>query len=292
MKILVTGAGGFIGGAIVRALSLKSDHEIVATCLTKIPEISFPKTMWIQCDVVEGIPYEGDIDYIVHCAALRFFQGMPLRKFIDANLAMMENVLYFGRLAGAKGLIFTSSIDLYGEVKSDIVDEKTDSINPSVYGLSKYLCERLLQEYVSANSFSAIALRLCGVIGGGAKDVWLSRVLNRASRGEAIEIVNADHKFNNIVHQDDLIDFISLLMLHGFTGFNAFPIASALPLSVRNVVAEIIMLLNSSSQIIENSEGGSPFMISNSMAVDNFCYAPSDVITSLRKYVLNSSVNV
>jgi UDP-glucose 4-epimerase len=196
---------------------------------------------------------------------------------------MTENIARYGKKAGIKGLIFASSISLHGDIRVDIVDETTDRINPTPYGLSKHLCELVLQDYQAL--FPVIALRLCGVLGHGAKNAWLSRVLEKARQGEAIGIVNADRAFNNIVHKDDLLVFLLQLMAHGFSGFHAFPIASHDSLSVKSVVAEIIAATHSSSEIVDCGITDNSFTISNEYAMKEFRYEPSDVTANLKKYV-------
>lgn len=288
MKILVTGACGFIGREIVRRLALQGGLDVVGIYRNGTPEFGLSRVRWIKCDIVSGIHLKEEFDYIIHCAALQDAKNYPVRAFIDTNLAMTENVAAFGVTAGIKGVLFTSSVRVYGSVLGKFVDERCVSVNPSHYGISKYLCECLLQEYV--DRFPVIALRLCGVVGPGAKNIWLSNVLDKALKGEDIEIYNAEHGFNNIIHTDDLTDFFFMLMSNGFSGFNAFPVASEKSVSVRRVVEEILTLTNSSSQIIEKGETGSAFMISNRMPMEKFGYVPSDVIVSLKKYMCNTGI--
>jgi nucleoside-diphosphate-sugar epimerase len=178
--------------------------------------------------------------------------------------------------------MFTSSISLHGDIPGDTVDENTGRINTNHYGLSKYLCELVLQEY--QNFFPVAALRLCGVVGPNAKNVWLSKVLSNARRGEPISIVNRDRAFNNIVHIDDLLDFLLRLMECGFSGFHAFPMASSAPRSIRDVVTEIIEATHSSSEIIDNGTTENSFVISNEYAMREFGYEPSTVSANLKKY--------
>lgn len=281
MRVLVTGAGGFVGGALVQALCRNSDIEVIGLSRRELPGRYTPRLTWLQHDLSRKLSVHRDIDYIVHCAAQQDFQGYPVKKFLDVNIGMTENIADFAEENGVKGIIFASSISLHGEIRTKIVDEKTDMINPNPYGLAKYLCEQLLLEYQSV--VPAIALRMCGVVGLGAKNIWLSRILSAASQGKEIEIVNADKPFNNVVHTDDLAEFIASLLRNGFSGFNAFPFAAVNPMSIREVVTEIINETHSASKIIDRGADHKSFLISNKAAI-KFGYEPADVLACLHRY--------
>lgn len=282
MKILVTGAGGFVGGIIATELQGRGGYDVIGIYRSRQPDHQHPAITWAQADLRNGVPLDGGVDYIVHCAAVQDHRGMPIREFIDANLAMTENLARHGRKTGIKGFVFLSSISLHGEIRGDVVDEHTDRINPTPYGESKHLCELLLREYHDA--FPVAALRLCGVGGRGAKHIWLARVLAQARRGEDIGIVNADRPFNNIVHTDDLCALLGTLLRRGFDGFQAFPIASRATLPVQEVVAEIVRAVSSPSKIIDNGRTVNSFIVSNDYAMNRYGYEPSEVVVNVRKF--------
>jgi UDP-glucose 4-epimerase len=283
MKVLIAGASGFVGGALADGLSQHHGCEVVA--LGRNPDWHVPSGGYRRVihDLTKPLLLDEAVDYIVHCAAVQNFRQMSSGDFITENIEMTRNIAEFGKAAGAKGVIFTSSIDLYGEIRGGRVDEHTDRINPSLYGISKFLCEQLLQEY--AQFFPGVALRLCGVIGRGNASCWPARVRNMALRGARIDIVNAHREFNNIVHIDDLARFIHALMDRGLSGFHAFPLASLLPISIRDVVAEIITATGSHSEICDNGVTKNSFIVSNDRAMSFFGYDPGSVIMNLRKYL-------
>lgn len=285
MRVLLTGAGGFVGGSLAQILCRNSDIEVIALSGRESPGYGAPRLTWMQHDLSCKLSLNidiRDIDYIVHCAAKQDFQGCPVKKFLDINIGMTENIADFARENGVKGIIYTSSLSLHGEIRAKLIDEKTDRLNPNLYGLSKYLCEQLLMEYQSV--VPAIALRLCGVVGPGAKNIWLSSVLADAVQGKDVQIFNSDKPFNNVVHVEDLARFIVSLLRKGLSGFNAFTVAAANPMSIHDVVAEIINETYSSSKIIDNGADHRSFLISNETASKYFGYEPADVLACLQRY--------
>jgi nucleoside-diphosphate-sugar epimerase len=282
MKILVTGAGGFIGGTLAQGLVANSRHEVIGMYHNKSPDMKTAGLRMFQCDLVDGINLTEHVDYIVHCAAVQNPAGCSVKGYIDANLAITENVAEYAKQTGVKGVVFISSISMHGKIRCAVVDENTDRINPTLYGDSKYLCEAVLRDY--AAFFPVVALRLCGVVGRGTRNNWLSRVRALAESGEDIPIYNSDMPFNNILHTDDLLGFLSLLIESGFNGFSAFPVASIEPLSIRDTVDEVVKGVNSSSRIIDKGPNGNSFIISSEYASRHFGYIPTPVRGSLRKY--------
>jgi nucleoside-diphosphate-sugar epimerase len=286
MRILVTGAGGFIGGALARGLIETGIHEVTGIYHNTLSDLKVPGLTMQRCDLREGVILAEPVEYIVHCAAVQEYEGLPVKSYIDANLAITDNLAGYAKQVGVKGIIFASSISLHGEIMSGVVDEHTGRINPTLYGVSKYLCEALLRDYEAY--FPVIALRLCGVVGNGARKTWLSRVRESAERGEDVAIFNSDMAFNNILHTDDMISFLAVLIERGFTGFNAFPLASRDPISIREVVDEVVTGLKSQSRIIDKGTGGNPFLISNEYAISHFGYVPAQVRDSLRRFAVAS----
>jgi nucleoside-diphosphate-sugar epimerase len=286
MKILVTGAGGFIGQILAAGLHSEWGYDVVGLCRDLAPG-PVPGVTWVKSDLAKEIPLEVEADFIVHCAAEQNSQVLSVKELIDKNLAMMENVVRYAKKARVKGIVFSSSIDIHGEVVNDLLDEGTGIINPSAYGVSKYLCEVMLRECQA--SVPAVSLRLCGVIGPGARNGWIAKVLSKALNGEDISIFNEDRLFNNIVHTDDLLRFLRVLFLQGFSGFTAFPIASKTPVSIRAAITQIINASGSSSKIIKCGVTANSFMISNDFAMSRFKYEPSGVVDNLNKYVREMS---
>lgn len=283
MRILVTGAGGFIGRILAEGLYEAGECDVIGLCRSPVQDVPASGVIRINNDLTREITLADEVDYIVHCAAVHTPAGMPAKEFIEINLAMMENVLHYARRARVMGIVFTSSIDVHGEVRSGLLDERTDRINPSVYGVSKHLCELMLRDCQA--SVSSVSLRLCGVIGPGAKNCWMAKVLASALNGETIAIVNEGAPFNNVVHTDDILCFLRKLFAKGFSGFNAFPIASQSPLSIREVVTEMVRSAASASRIINKGLSTNSFTISNDFAMRYFNYEPAAVMENLKKYV-------
>ena len=157
MRILVTGAAGYIGSALVKALA---GHEVLATDQSApasiIGNIAYPQ---FARSLVTP-----DIDAVFHLASL--VSGGAEQNFelgTKVNLDATRDLLEACRLAGhCPKFIFASSIAVYGGVE-EITDETPTAPRLS-YGAQKLVCEILIDDYTRRGYVDGRALRLPAVL--------------------------------------------------------------------------------------------------------------------------------
>jgi UDP-glucose 4-epimerase len=177
MKVLVTGACGYIGSHAVRCL-LKAGHQPIALDnlsrghLESLP----PGVPFVQLDVRETdalveVLRKYSIECLMHFAAFAYVGesvDLPL-VYYDNNTRGTMSVLQALDRAGVKRFVFSSTCATYGEPESMPISETTIQrpINP--YGWSKLFSERMLFDYAAKNTdFSFAALRYFNVAGSAA----------------------------------------------------------------------------------------------------------------------------
>src|SRR6476659_6361418 len=148
MRILVTGAAGYIGSALVRALGSDAGHGVIATDQTAMP---------FQSSVVGNIAYPQfarslitpEVDVVFHLAAL--VSGGAEQNFelgTKVNLDATRDLLEACRLgARAPKFIFASSIAVYGGDLPDPILDATPAVPRLSYGTHKLVCEKLIDDY-------------------------------------------------------------------------------------------------------------------------------------------------
>jgi len=245
IKILVTGANGFIGGYLVEAWEKHPYYQLVV--LTRKNPLNSFTGKTVMGDLAEGIPLDYPVDAIVHCAAQSPAAGIRLEDYIRSNVIAVRNLLDYAQRFHVHKFIFLSSMSVYGQVYEAIVDEDTAIVNPEPYGLTKYLGEMLLAE--QKDWLDTMVLRLPGVLGPGAKTPWLARIAQRLILGQSVEIFNPEACFNNMVHVADLTRFIEHLLENQQKGYKVLTLACIEGLSVEETVLTLKKEMASSSQI-------------------------------------------
>jgi D-erythronate 2-dehydrogenase len=199
MKTVVTGAGGFVGSALLRRLVAQgtADDLIVATDLTfaeTLPRIQYLAGS-IDDPQLVGKLLDSRPDRIFHLATVAGVQSaadfsLSKRINFDATLALLEAV----RLSKQRPrFVYTSSIGVFGSPLPQSVDDDTLPVPNTSYGAHKLACELLIADYSRAGYIEGIALRLPGILARpeGSKTMlsaFLSNVFYAARRGEAFEI--------------------------------------------------------------------------------------------------------
>lgn len=165
----VTGASGFVGTHLVRAL-LRRGHRV--WCLSRSPPAQFrnhPKLKWIKAGIGDSAVYRGVLartDYVLHLASL-----LSARRRIDyvrTNVLGTKELLRACKAAGAaqERIVCMSSIAAMGpRYDGGLLCESDPCLPESEYGASKLAAERLVQE--QAGSLPIVILRPSFVYGEG-----------------------------------------------------------------------------------------------------------------------------
>lgn len=213
-KVLVTGAAGFVGTALVKRLLTLPDFQVLAgvrNSVKKFPENVFSLSLGdigrsVCCQPLLGI------SALVHCAArVHVTSGQfacPLSEFRKTNV---EGTLKLARQAaqeGVKRFVFISSIKVNGEGMSVgklyRADDPPSPQDP--YGISKLEAEEGLLALAKETTMEVVIIRPVLVYGPGVKGNFRS-MMRLIERGVPLPLGAIDNK-RSLVGIDNLIDLI------------------------------------------------------------------------------------
>ena len=215
MTILVTGATGFVGSAVVKNLSLhptfipraavrRVNHLLPSTVdLTQVGDLT-PDTNW-------GAALQG-IDVVVHAAArVHVMQEISTDSLDEFRLINVEGTLNLSRQAakvGVKRFVFISSIKVNGEGTFSGMPYRADDLPAPAdpYGISKLEAEQGLQQLAKETGMEVVIIRPPLVYGPGVKANFRTMML-WLDKGIPLPL-GSIHNKRSFVALDNLVDLI------------------------------------------------------------------------------------
>jgi len=285
MRLLITGAGGLIGGYLADLFSSQG-HEVVATYRATVPKslATAPKIKFLKLDIVEGLERIGPVDGIIHAAAhTHLIPNSTAADYIHSNVTGTLNLARYAKSVDPRVVVYLSTLSVYGSIETSELQEDTPLNRPEMYGLTKYMGEMILREH--ADSFPTVCIRMPGVVGRGYFTPWLGSVLKRAARNEPITVYNPDSLFNNVVDLMEVQAFIAQVTETEQTGFKVVNLSSVEPINVRQVVELVVSTMGSSSPILEEQSTRQSFSISTEYLMREFDFQPSTTRDIVERYV-------
>lgn len=255
-RVLVTGAAGFIGGAIIRRFKEARGFDNLSTC-QKGSEKALEKAGYklVKGDLNDEkalkIALEG-VKTVYHEAAL---SSVPLsikdpagtRK---ANAAGTMSLLKACAASGVKNVVFASSSAVYGDSPKI---PKTEGMEPepkSPYAVSKLAGEEYMTIFSKAYGLNCASLRYFNVYGPGQNPkseyaAVIPKFITAALAGKPLTIYGDGSQTRDFVYVEDVVE--ANLLAAGKSGI--YNIASGKGITIRELAETIIELSESNSKI-------------------------------------------
>lgn len=225
MNILVTGANGFVGKYVHDYFKSK-DHRLYQHC----------RGANLRFDIMACDP-----DVIIHCAAAAG-PWHSTKNIIRDNILFTQELLELAKEFPPKLFIFMSSVSVYGDTRnSSWVSEKHKSVDPSTYGLSKLICERMLTE----SKIPAISLRCPGIVGPKCTGRnWPVRLAREILAKKEVSLFGPSSKFNSVVHVEDICETIEYFIEHAPKDHKIYNLCAEYPMRIKDAALILAEGLN------------------------------------------------
>jgi len=255
VKVLVTGASGFLGYQLSSALIAKYySVTAAARCIEKthcdantfqIVELS-GKTDWSRALV--------DVDTVIHCAArvhvMNDLSEDPLAESREVNTFGTLNLARQAAQAGVKRFIFISSIKVNGEStrKGCSFSENNHPAPQDPYGISKYEAEQGLLKIAQDTGLEVVIIRPPLVYGPGVKANFLS-MMKWVSKGIPLPLGAIVNK-RSFIALDNLVDLICVCVEHPKAKNQLFLASDGHDVSTTELLQAMAKALGRSSRLV------------------------------------------
>jgi UDP-glucose 4-epimerase len=237
-RLLVTGATGAIGPAVLRA-SLAAGHEVRALIRGDAPSAAPPGVEWCAGDLREPASLAAavrQVDAVVHLAALLHITNPPpelQQEYERVNVDGTAHLLAAARAAGVPRVVLASTTAVYGDTRGQVADEGTAPRPDTWYASSKMRAEQL----VLHDHPEGVVLRFSAVYGPRVKGNYRRLVLALA-RGRFVGVGPGTNR-RSLVHEDDVGAAAVRAATHETTGSRLYNVADGTPHQVRDIIEAI-----------------------------------------------------
>lgn len=233
-KILITGGAGYIGSFMVRGLKEKGFEPVILDNLSQGHREAVRDFRLEKIDLVteknklDELLSNEKFDGVVHMAS--FIQmGESYRnpaKYYENNVIGFMNLLDSMKDNGVKKIVLSSTAGVYGNpVKVPILeDDLKNPLNP--YGETKYIMERMLEDYDTAYGIKFVSIRYFNAAGGALdgslgedhpdESHLIPNIITKTLKGEEFTLFGDDYDtpdgtcIRDYIHVLDLVENHSL----------------------------------------------------------------------------------
>ena len=216
MRVLVTGATGFIAAHLIPALQRRGDevHALVQPSSDAAP--FHDADVAVHAGDVRSVdtlrPAMRQVDAVVHLAAAIGVRR-PLSDYHAVNVTGTENVCRAALAADIERLVHVSSTSVYKQGLGVPVDESYElAPPPDAYAVTKAAGDRLVQRLIADEQLPAAIVRTSTVYGPG-DHLNFARIADRVRSGSAI-VIGSGHNRVPFAYVDDVVDGLVLALEH------------------------------------------------------------------------------
>lgn len=295
LKVLITGANGFIGRNIALKFS-KENYYVVG--IGHGDWIDENYTIWglkewhkstISIESILEINLKFDL--IIHCGgsgSVKFSWDNPyldFQKTVQGTIALLEYIRLYN--CDCK-LIYPSSPAVQGNVNEFCIKEEFIGFPVSPYGYNKKLAEDLCVSYNNNFGLSIGIIRLFSVYGNGLKKQLLWDACNNIVGNKNAEFFGTGDETRDFIHISDVANLI-FIFANKLNGFQLLNGGSGNAYKISTIVSKLASLLNTETLIIFNNSSniGNPthFCADISKALSLGWNPIVDIENGLKNYV-------
>jgi len=253
MKILVTGATGFVGQALCERL-LQDGHDVIAA--TRVPALASMTTPHIVVGEIDGDTQWASalagVECVFHLAARVHVMARQDRAALEAydrtNLHGTARLAHQAAAAGVKRLVFVSSIKVNGEGGEGSYTSTTPPAPQDPYGESKWQAECALHRISQSSGLEVVIVRPPLIYGPRVKANFL-RLLGAVERGMPLPLGLVRNR-RSLLFVGNLADLLAICASHPAAAGNTYLPSDGEDVSTAELICHMGVALNRPARLL------------------------------------------
>ncbi|MFO7839748.1 MAG: SDR family oxidoreductase [Desulfosalsimonadaceae bacterium] len=261
MKILITGATGFIGSKLLQILEARAEKLCALVRRKPCRQKGLEGVNWIEYDItgsMKELPEKiADIDIVVHLAARAHVMDDklldPLTKYRKVNVQGSLNLAQQAAAAGIKRFVFISSIGVNGNqsIGPFTVNDPPNPIEP--YAISKFEAEQSLRKFANETRMELVVIRPPLVYGPMASGNF-RRLVRLVHKGLPLPL-GLVHNKRSLVALDNLVDLILTCIDHPDAAGQTFMVSDGKDLSTPELIRKLAYAMGRPTRLLPVPQG-------------------------------------
>ncbi|KJH71828.1 NAD-dependent epimerase/dehydratase family protein [Aliterella atlantica] len=240
MKALVTGANGFTGSHLVKALEQRGDRVVgLVRKSSNLERLANCQLQLVYGEITDKEVLQqaiAGVDVIFHTAAYVELGIVNDAEMTRVNVEGTRTLLEVAQTAGVAKMVYCSTIGIFGDTAGKVVDEsfkRTQQNFSSAYDRTKHAAQVLVDEFAT-QGLPVVSILPSGIF--GTDDPHFAPVVQQFLKGR-LKLWAGGDRVTGIVHVDDLANAMILAAEKGTSG--AHYIISAGDLTTREMFAQM-----------------------------------------------------
>jgi nucleoside-diphosphate-sugar epimerase len=253
MKVLITGAGGFVGKSLTAEI-YRQGYSVRAATRSKVIKVEGPEVI-VVADIdgdTDWLAALKDVDMVIHLAArvhmMTDYSANPLADFRKVNVDGTKCLAEAAARAGVKRFVYVSSVKVNGEQTTSPYTELNEPKPQDAYGIAKWEAEQVLHKVTAETSMEVVIVRPPLVYGAGVKGNF-AQMIKVLAKGIPLPFASVKN-IRSFIYVENLVHALILCATHPGAAGQTYLVSDGQDISTPDLLRKLSSAVGRSAKLL------------------------------------------